>query len=95
MKLVCISKSWIVLSILVLLISLVVTHVIAAGTMEIDRYVIGSGGTTSGSDPYTLNGTIGQPVAGPSSGAGLELCFGFWCKTSEVKITFLPVILRQ
>ena len=88
-------KLWIVLSVLVVLITLVVTPVMAVGIMEIDWYVIGSGGGTATGGNYTLNGTIGQPVAGLSSSADLDLCTGFWCKVSDLYKTILPLILRN
>jgi hypothetical protein len=62
-------KPWIILSILIVLITLVVAPVMAAGSIEIDWYVIGSGGGSATGGDYTLNGTIGQPVVGLCSGA--------------------------
>ncbi len=88
-------KSWIVLFVLILLITLVVTPVMAAGIMKIDRYVIGSGGGTATGGDYTLNGTIGQPVIGNASHANLDLCSGFWCKVLDYYKTILPLILRE
>ena len=89
------TKSWIVLPVLIVLITLVVTPVMAAGIMEIDRYVIGSGGGTATGGDYTLNGTIGQPVIGSANHADLELCSGFWCKVADHFKTILPLILRN
>jgi hypothetical protein len=89
------TKPWIVLSVLIVLITLVVTPVMAAGIMEIDRHVIGSGGGTTIGGAYTLNGTIGQPVIGSTSHANLELCSGFWCKVADHYKTILPLILRD
>ena len=89
------TKPWIVLPVLIVLITLVVTPVMAAGIMEIDRYVIGSGGGTATGGDYTLNGTIGQPVIGSASHADLEMCSGFWCKVLDHYKTILPLILRN
>jgi hypothetical protein len=88
-------KLWIALSILVVFIALVVTPVIAAGSMEINWYVIGSGGGTATAGDYTLNGTIGQPVTGFASNAGIRLCSGFWCKVLEGYRIFLPLIFKN
>ena len=82
MKQMLTPKSWIALSVLIVLITLVITPVMAAGIMEIDRYVIGSGGGTATGGDYTLKGTIGQPVAGFSN-SDPGLCSGFWCGGSE------------
>ena len=95
MKQLLAPKSWILLSVLIVLLTLVVTPVMAAGIMEIDWYVIGSGGGTATGGNYTLNGTIGQPVVGLSSSADLDLCSGFWCKLLEHYKIFLPQILRN
>ena len=89
------TKPWIVLFVLILLITLAVTPVMAAGIMEIDRYIIGSGGGTATGGDYTLNGTIGQPVIGNASHANLDLCSGFWCKIVDYYKTILPLILRE
>ena len=89
------TKPWIVLPVLIVLITLVVTPVMAAGIMEIDRYIIGSGGGTATGGDYTLNGTIGQPVIGNASHANLDLCSGFWCKIVDYYKTILPLILRE
>lgn len=95
MKQLLAPKSWILLSVLIVLLTLVVTPVMAAGIMEIDWYVIGSGGGSTTNGDYTLSGTIGQPVAGLSSSADLDLCSGFWCKLLDHYKIFLPLILRN
>jgi hypothetical protein len=62
---------------------------------NIDWYVIGGGGghAETASGAITLDGTIGQPVAGIASA---NLCSGFWCSfnwLTTLKI-FLPLILH-
>jgi hypothetical protein len=89
------TKPWIGISVLIVLIILAVTPVMAVGIMEIDRYVIGSGGGTTTAGDYTLSGTIGQPVIGSSSHVDIELCSGFWCKIADHFKTILPLILRN
>jgi hypothetical protein len=61
----------------------------AAPEMSLDWNVIGGGGgeNESSDGTYSLNGTIGQPVAGA---AGEELCSGFWCGVWDWARIFLP-----
>jgi len=88
-------KSWITLTVLICLIILFSTPVMAAGIIEIDWYVIGSGGGSTTGGDYTLSGTIGQPVIGNASHANFDLCSGFWCKVVDYYKTILPLILRN
>jgi len=69
--------------------------ILANGTPSIDRYVIGGGGGHSEAAPYTLDGTIGQPVVGLASGDGYELCSGFWCGAAAGYEIYLPLVLRN
>lgn len=62
------------------------TETFAAGPYQIDWYTIDSGGGTSSGGPYTLTGTIGQPVAGWSESGKYELLGGFWSGGSAVCI---------
>lgn len=51
----------------------------AGEAVTLDGAVIASGGTTSSSGgDITLDGTIAQPVAGPSGAGALQLDAGFW-----------------
>ena len=66
---------------------------------EIVRSVIGGGGGRLEQSPYTLDGTIGQPVVGTSSESPYELCAGFWCggessSSSDYEV-YLPLALRN
>jgi hypothetical protein len=88
-------RTWIVVSVLAVIVILVVTPVMAIGSMGIDWYVIGGGGGTATGGIYTLNGTIGQPVVGIHSSADHDLCSGFWCLVLEQFNVFLPLILRN
>ena len=67
--------------------------VLAAGTLTIDRWVIGGGGGHSEAGSYVLDATVGQAVAGVTSNAPHELCAGFWCGTERYKV-FLPLVLK-
>lgn len=51
---------------------------VSAANYKIDWYVIGAGGGAASSASYTVNATIGQPVAGFVSGASILHWIGFW-----------------
>ena len=68
--------------------------VLAAGTLIIDRWVIGGGGGHSEAGSYVLDATVGQAVAGVTSNAPYELCAGFWCGMERYKV-FLPLVLKN
>jgi hypothetical protein len=59
-----------------------VTSASLAGGFEITRHTIDGGGGASAGGAFTLTGTIGQPDAGPISGAMIggvfSLVGGFW-----------------
>jgi hypothetical protein len=88
-------KTWIVFSILAVLICLAALPVMAAQSQSVEWYVIGGGGGSTTNGDYTLSGTIGQPVIGRNSNAELDLCSGFWCKVSDLYKAMLPLILRN
>ena len=49
------------------------------GGPAVDWWVIAGGGGPPGGTGVTLNDTLGQPVIGPSSGAGsIRLAAGYW-----------------
>ena len=51
----------------------------SGGTFEITKSVIAGGGGRAAGGPFTLDGTIGQSVAGTtSSGGGFDVTGGFW-----------------
>ena len=59
--------------------------------------VIGSGGTGSSAGGYTINSTLGQPVAGSQTAGTYHLTSGFWTEvieSIEEFFSFLPLILR-
>ena len=89
------NKFWIALFVLIVLITLVVTPVMAAELTEVTWYVIGGGGGAATDGIYTLNGTIGQPVTGLDGSADIDVCSGFWCKVLEHYRIFVPLILKQ
>lgn len=69
--------------------------VLASGTPDPDRHVVGGGGGYVQAGDYALNNTIGQPVVGTAMDSGYELCSGFWCGASVEHNIYLPLILRN
>ena len=68
----------------------------ASEGFSIDWWTVGGGGGTSQGGDYALNGTIGQPDAGPTlSGGEYTVTGGFWGETSPYNFwIYLPVINR-
>ena len=85
-------------TLLVALILLTNTAAANSNGYEISPWVIGGGGGHSGTNPYTLDGTVGQATAGPFILHGpYDECAGFWCWgwSFERKSVYLPVVLRN
>lgn len=95
MKRLSTPNQWIILSVLAVLMFLVALPVMAAGTPDIDWYVIGSGGGSTTVGDYTLSGIIGQPVVGLASSGDPDLCSGFWCRVLALVRIFLPIVLKN
>ena len=65
---------------------LILCSVLFAGSAiseTLDNYVIVGGGGRSEIGAYALQSTIGQPVSGPSTAGGSEVCSGFWCAKNK------------
>jgi hypothetical protein len=59
--------------------------------------VIGSGGMGGSAGGYTINSTLGQPVAGTADEGTIHLTSGFWTEiieSIEEFFNFLPLIMR-
>ncbi|HEX9618394.1 MAG TPA: hypothetical protein VGA03_13360 [Anaerolineales bacterium] len=67
-----------------------------AASYAIPWQAFASGGSlTATSASYTMQSTIGQPVAGDLQSAAYKMCSGFWCGIEEwVWDIFLPLALR-
>lgn len=63
-----------------------------------DRWVIGAGGgravDQTGTVIIELDGTIGQPIIGQSTGGVVMLSSGFWVGTDVEHSLFLPITIR-
>ena len=85
------------LALLLLFLFFSASVLVAAGLPAIDRYVIAGGGGTVAAEPYALESTVGQPIAGTAVISATEVCSGFWCWVSSVRSSFrldLPLIIR-
>ncbi len=78
------------LLVLFLVIGILGGMVLAAGGYDIPRHVIGGGGGTSSGGHYTLDATIGQPVAATSGGGHYQVCAGYWCSNVPGWHMYLP-----
>lgn len=85
---------------LTLLLLLLLTNATAA--MESANYrldwftpLTGGGGGAASSANYAINVTVGQSVAGVSSGANHEVCLGYWCGGAAQYRIYLPLVLRN
>ena len=59
--------------------------------------VIGSGGMGGSAGSFTIQSTLGQPVAGAVDGGSYHLTSGFWTEVVEfieAFFNFLPLIVR-
>ena len=69
---------------------------LAAAIPSIDWWVIGGSGGSASAGSYSLDGTVGQAVAGTDSNGDIELCAGFWCRPAEERHEiYLPLTLQN
>jgi hypothetical protein len=65
----------------------------------VEWWVVAGGGTSSDGTggEVVLQDTLGQPVVGPSSGAGghVALSTGYWTGAVTYYRVYLPLVLRQ
>jgi hypothetical protein len=65
---------------------------LAVSQQNIDWWVMGAGGGPAQGGQFTLDGTIGQAVAGQNAPGGYDLCAGYWCGVKRTAATYLPMI---
>ena len=81
-------------AVLVVLALLIVVGVAFAFDISIDRQVIGSGGGFTQSGLFSINATIGQPVAGVVNIPLAEVQSGFWNGSIPEYEIFLPNVMK-
>ena len=80
-------------SVLLLCCLLVAGAVLAApDAQRVDRWVMGGGGGQMGDAHLSVEGTIGQPVAGIVAEAPHEISSGFWFEVGGR--VYLPLVVR-
>ena len=83
------------LAILLILPTLVSVAVALDVPQQIIRHVEGSAGQKVAAGPFILNGTLGEPVAGPViTAGGFNTSSGYWKEITHNTRIFLPVIVR-
>jgi hypothetical protein len=82
------------ITLIALLATVGVALVAGAGSVGIDRQVLGGGGGRVASGVYRLDATVGQPVAGTVSSADDALCAGYWCAPEVRYLVYLPGVRR-
>jgi len=85
------QKSTLLLLFLLLCLLLATAALAAPNATTVDRRVIGSGGGKVEVLPYSLNGTIGQPLVEVSITSPYELASGFWPGTADMNRLWLPL----
>jgi hypothetical protein len=82
---------------ILLVVALIAGVVLAAGGPERLRQVLSAGGTNAGAGGLILYGTLGQPVAGRTTGDGaVVIGQGLWSSGGPASYpVYLPVVLRQ
>jgi hypothetical protein len=79
-------KKSLYLSILMFAVAAISTPAQTGGTFTITKSVIGGGGGRTSGGTFTVDGTIGQPIAGTTSTGGtFDLKGGFWTPSSVVE----------
>jgi hypothetical protein len=59
------------------------------------RHVHGSGGQQVAAGSFVLDGTLGEPIVGPSVAAGeYKLSSGYWREITHNTRLFLPLVRR-
>lgn len=64
--------------------------------LAIDWQVLAAGGepAVSSSGDLSLNGTLGQPITGSSTGENIVMEAGYWSKVSRPYVYYLPIVGR-
>jgi len=76
----------------------IVSVALAQGTPLIHHWIIGGGGGTAVGGDVSLGSTLGQAIAGPSSGGNVAICVGFWSGRPTAvghTVFYLPLLLRR
>jgi hypothetical protein len=87
------KRYWIASIVGLILVLMSAIGVSAVEGTVVDWWVMAGGGAPSSGDSITMNGILGQPIVGPSSGGDVSLSAGYWVAGAEYKVYF-PVVMR-
>jgi hypothetical protein len=87
------KRYWIAPTVGLLFVLISFTVVLAIDGTVVDWWVMASGGAPSSGGSITMNGTLGQPVVGLSSGENISMSAGFWVAGTE-DLVYLPMVMR-
>ena len=62
-------------------------------TAAIDWHVFSAAGAPAAGAQISLNGSLGQPIAGPASSASVSLQAGYWQRAAGGQL-YLPLVLK-
>ena len=82
-----------ILILCVVLLLVVAGVALANGSLELPRWVIGSGASYSTAGDVSVQATLGQPIVGVVSGGNTFLGQGYWHGSSGNNI-YLPLVQR-
>jgi len=85
-----------IFAIIILILLLTVTVVAAPPPgLEIQRHVIGGGGTHAEGGKYGLSFTIGQPLVEGHRSGDTGVGAGFWATGAAWRTIYLPLVIRN
>ena len=62
-------------------------------TAAIDWHVLSAAGAPAAGAQISLNGSLGQPIAGPASSASVSLQAGYWQRAADSQF-YLPLVSK-
>jgi hypothetical protein len=65
----------------------------SSATATLDRHVFSAAGAPAAGAQISMNGSLGQPMAGPASVAGVSLQAGYWQRAVGSQ-AYLPLVLK-
>jgi len=86
------SRRVVAIVVLVILFLLVATSAFAMSTYHLSWYAVAGGGGHVSGGHFAVDGTLGQPVAGQSSGGSYGLCSGYQCGAGPSWYSYVPVV---
>ena len=94
------KRKWAIWSALVAALLFAGIVVAAPSNHSVDWWVMGGGGGSGTAGSSSLDGTLGQVVAGVDTSGEYVICAGFWyglgpCGNPSRATVYLPIVLRN